>query len=284
MNTPLRALVIAEESVATTLERLLCDAHHADVRCAPNAARAIDALLDWTPDVVLADFDVGDAPMSSGEPSSRPVALDLAPLVSAWRARSPERSPVIALEPADGGTPADLLNELGVVSVLRAPVSPHALVSAFEGAVGFVPRRVRASLSRPLRVLLVDDDTSTKRFLPRCAQSIGDLEFREAEEGVEARRIVVEWSADVVVTDLLHPGESGLEIIETLRASAATRELPIVVSSGVAEAHDAQLRALGVAERFSKPVDRTMFRCALMRAMGFAPSEGLVNLPAIKSV
>jgi two-component system KDP operon response regulator KdpE len=77
------------------------------------------------------------------------------------------------------------------------------------------------------RVLVVDDEAQITRVL-RTALSAQGYDVRTANDPEEALLLFAEWSPDLVVTDLMMPGISGVELCQKIRASAAT---PIIVLS-----------------------------------------------------
>src|SRR6201996_2177372 len=77
------------------------------------------------------------------------------------------------------------------------------------------------------RVLVVDDEAQITRVL-RTALSAQGYDVRAANEPEEALRLFEEWSPDLIVTDLMMPGMSGVELCRRVRSKAAT---PIIVLS-----------------------------------------------------
>lgn len=84
---------------------------------------------------------------------------------------------------------------------------------------------------RPL-LLIVEDDRAL-RELYRVALSISDFDVHASENGLDALRFLDQERPDVIVLDLNLPRVSGVEIYEELRAHPATKDIPIVVVTGV---------------------------------------------------
>ena len=82
-----------------------------------------------------------------------------------------------------------------------------------------------------MRLLLVDDDAAL-RALVRTTFEVVDLEVEEAENAREARRRIAARRPDVIVLDVLMPGESGLDLCRALKSDPATAAIPIVLLSG----------------------------------------------------
>src|SRR5580704_191396 len=69
------------------------------------------------------------------------------------------------------------------------------------------------------RVLLVDDEPNVVQGLTRMMRSVRDeYETRYALSGTEALKIMAEWPADVVVSDMRMPGMNGVELLNKIAA------------------------------------------------------------------
>src|SRR6202000_3507430 len=77
------------------------------------------------------------------------------------------------------------------------------------------------------RVLGVDDEAQLTRVL-RTALSAQGYDVRAANDPEEALRLFEEWSPDLIVTDLMMPGMSGIDLCRRVRSKSAT---PIIVLS-----------------------------------------------------
>jgi two-component system phosphate regulon response regulator OmpR len=83
-------------------------------------------------------------------------------------------------------------------------------------------------------VLVVDDDDRLRTLL---AKYLGDNGFlvTAAADAAEARRWMVNLSFDLIVLDLMMPGESGLEFAEKLRIN---NDIPILMLTAMSESED----------------------------------------------
>jgi CheY-like chemotaxis protein len=81
-------------------------------------------------------------------------------------------------------------------------------------------------------VILIVDDEPSLRFLMRMLLERSGHAVQEAPNGAVALRACEASPPDVLVTDLMMPVMTGVELIRRLRAAEATRDLPIVVVSG----------------------------------------------------
>jgi len=82
----------------------------------------------------------------------------------------------------------------------------------------------------PERVLVVDDEPQITRVL-RAALSSQGFDVRTANDPEEALRTFSEWTPDLVVTDLVMPGMSGVDLCRTIRKTSTTPVLVLSVRS-----------------------------------------------------
>ena len=119
-------------------------------------------------------------------------------------------------------------------------------------------------------VLVIDDDPNVRDILRRTLGRAG-YGVLEAAEGEEGLRCVREEAVDLVVTDLLMPGQEGIETILHLRTEYPDLEI-IVVSGGgsLGRADDllATAVALGAKRSFEKPIPRAELLAAVEELVG----------------
>jgi two-component system, OmpR family, KDP operon response regulator KdpE len=77
------------------------------------------------------------------------------------------------------------------------------------------------------RVLVVDDEMQITRVL-RTALSAQGYDVRTANEPEEALRLVQDWMPDLIITDLMMPGMTGIELSRAIRTKS---DVPILVLS-----------------------------------------------------
>ena len=97
-------------------------------------------------------------------------------------------------------------------------------------------------MSKPIRVLIVDDDALVRAGLSMLLAGAEDIAIvGEATDGNEVAQAVAEYQPDVVLMDIRMPGMDGLTATELLRAQD---EAPEVIVLTTFEADDYVLRAL----------------------------------------
>src|SRR6266850_919720 len=89
-----------------------------------------------------------------------------------------------------------------------------------------------AAVTHPLRVLLVEDDRSLRRYLEVVLRREG-YEVTVAVDGLEAMRATLTSPVDLVVTDAIMPNLNGYELVRFLRNTPHLSHLPIVLLSAL---------------------------------------------------
>jgi len=102
----------------------------------------------------------------------------------------------------------------------------------------------------PGRILIIDDEPQITRVL-RAALTAQGYDVRTANDPEEGLQLYRDWSPDLVVTDLMMPGMSGVEVTRAIRVRAST---PILVLS-VREHERSKVEALdaGADDYVTKP-------------------------------
>jgi two-component system phosphate regulon response regulator OmpR len=84
---------------------------------------------------------------------------------------------------------------------------------------------------RPNKILVVDDDTRIRDLLRRYLTQEG-FEVLQAEDGKALTRIMMRETADLIVLDLMMPGEDGLSICRRLRAAGDLTPIIMLTAKG----------------------------------------------------
>lgn len=83
-------------------------------------------------------------------------------------------------------------------------------------------------------ILVVDDDREIRDLVTRYLSKHG-LRARGAADGREMRQALNDWSIDLIVLDLMLPGEDGLSLCRRLRAES---EIPVIMLTAMGEETD----------------------------------------------
>ena len=86
-----------------------------------------------------------------------------------------------------------------------------------------------------MRILLIEDDPETARFVRRGLEEAGHV-LDHAGDGKQGLLLALDADHDAVVVDRMLPGLDGLSIVRSLRA--ANRSTPVLVLSALGEVDD----------------------------------------------
>ncbi|MFM8560022.1 MAG: response regulator, partial [bacterium] len=93
------------------------------------------------------------------------------------------------------------------------------------------------------RILIVDDEADIREFLSMRLKLEG-YSVLEAGNGAEAVVVAKEQTPDLIVLDIMMPEMDGIEVVNRLRGSFATRNIPVILLSAKCSADD-KLTGLG---------------------------------------
>jgi CheY-like chemotaxis protein len=110
--------------------------------------------------------------------------------------------------------------------------------------------------SRPL-VLIVEDDVDNAHLIARVLTG-AKYDFLVTSVGNDALQHARMVQPDVITLDLRLPDIDGLDLLDRLKSTAETREIPVIIVSIVADERDPRL--VGAFASLSKPIDRERLR------------------------
>ncbi|HYZ82653.1 MAG TPA: SpoIIE family protein phosphatase, partial [Solirubrobacteraceae bacterium] len=79
------------------------------------------------------------------------------------------------------------------------------------------------------RVLIADDNPDLRRYLTTLLAGAFDVEA--VGDGDTALRIIQERQPDLLISDVMMPGRDGYELLEAVRSSPKTQDLPVILLS-----------------------------------------------------
>ena len=104
-------------------------------------------------------------------------------------------------------------------------------------------------------ILVVDDDELNRDMLGRRLERNGFLVVTAAG-GTDALAVIARRGCDLVLLDVMMPDISGLDVLKTIRATAQSERLPVIMVTARAHSQDVvQALELGANDYVTKPVD-----------------------------
>jgi two-component system OmpR family response regulator len=124
-------------------------------------------------------------------------------------------------------------------------------------------------------VLVVDDDREIRDLLARFLGRHG-YRVTAARDGKEMRRALADWNIDLVILDLMMPGEDGLSLCRDLRARS---QIPVIMLTMLGEETDRILGLeMGADDYLPKPFNPrellARLKAVLRRSKGPAATAG----------
>ena len=117
-----------------------------------------------------------------------------------------------------------------------------------------IPSSVTADLSA--RILIVDDERPNRQLLEVMLAPEG-FHLLTAASGEEALAIVAQQPPDLILLDVLMPGMDGYQVVDKIKGSLATQNIPLIM---ISDLDDRNARMLGLSagaeDVLTKPVDR----------------------------
>lgn len=110
-----------------------------------------------------------------------------------------------------------------------------------------------------MKALLIDDERLARNELRRLLSAFPDLEIvGEAANARQARQLLTELTPELVFLDVQMPGESGMELLETLEAP-----VPEVIFTTAYDEFAVKAFDLNALDYLLKPVDPTRLAAAM---------------------
>jgi len=107
------------------------------------------------------------------------------------------------------------------------------------------------------RVLIVDDEESTRMLLAQILSKELDVEAQLAGTCEQALRLAGNYAYDAILLDLLMPGIGGLGVLVAVRAASPNATTPVIIVSVVSDQETVdRCMAAGASAYHLKPVRR----------------------------
>ncbi len=115
-------------------------------------------------------------------------------------------------------------------------------------------------------MVLAEDDATCRGSLARSLTRRG-FHVVPVADGREALQSIVEWGADVLVTDLLMPSMDGAELLLRLSEQAPWVRCVAITGASEAEPRLASAREFGALETLGKPFTIEQLESAIWNAL-----------------
>jgi CheY-like chemotaxis protein/anti-sigma regulatory factor (Ser/Thr protein kinase) len=137
---------------------------------------------------------------------------------------------------------------------------PQCVIDSTERGVDVAERQDVAAMTGRDLVLVIDDDRHARDLLRRNLESQG-LAVILASGGEEGMELARTHQPGIITLDVMMPGIDGWAVLSRLKADPATRDIPVVMVSMVAE--DGVGASLGAVGHLRKPVNREQLKALI---------------------
>jgi CheY-like chemotaxis protein len=126
------------------------------------------------------------------------------------------------------------------------------------------------------RILIVDDDEVLRNIAKEHLS--GAYEVIDTGAPETALALTLEHKPDAILLDLSMPGMSGFELCQLLSSLNATKQIPIVITSGEDMRNKAFCFRLGASRYFTKPIDFPRLKMELAEILSAKKDERRANV------
>lgn len=186
----------------------------------------------------------------------------------AWKTAASFPDLAKALDPDSSGI---FLTAAPPRAEVKPQPAPAPLPAAPVETVVADPAPVLAAPGEKL-ILVVDDDETVRSFLEMSA-SLQGFRVLTAVDGLDAGVKLESQTPDLIITDLMMPGQGGYEFLRSLQGGASGR-IPVFIVTGSA-LDDSTIKMIraeaNVVEFVAKPVKMAKFVSALHKTLKTAP-------------
>jgi len=103
------------------------------------------------------------------------------------------------------------------------------------------------------RVVVVDDDKEIQELVTFVLRRNG-FDVAVASDGKQLQDVLATTAPDLIILDVMMPGNDGYQIFASLRENAATQHIPVIIMTAHAEnIYERISLDLGAAEHITKP-------------------------------
>lgn len=142
-------------------------------------------------------------------------------------------------------------------------------------------------LERQQKVLIVDDELLNRKLLADILRD--DYRVILAKNGAQAIEKVNKHQPDLILLDIIMPGENGYQVLVTLKSNPQTQDIPVVFISALDTDRDEEKGlVLGATDYISKPFRKSLVKARIDNHMRMVSQrkllEELANLDGLTNV
>ncbi|QDY99016.1 response regulator [Nitratireductor mangrovi] len=125
------------------------------------------------------------------------------------------------------------------------------------------------SLLAQLRILAVDDTTTSRMLLRDALETIGFRNIAVAADGEQAMQMMMKTPSHLIISDMNMPKMDGLQLLKAIRTYKPTARVPFMILTGNADKNVlVEGRKLGLNNYLNKPFTPADLKKALEAIVG----------------
>lgn len=134
---------------------------------------------------------------------------------------------------------------------------------------------------QPFRILVVDDDEEIRTAITKLLQKDGYSVTTQADALGAVRCLArSEEPFDLVITDVVMPGLSGMELLRLLKAESSDQ--PVIIITAFGDGFDyTKARSKGAFEYLCKPLENDVLLSVVRRALKRRNNHATIQEPAL---
>jgi len=167
----------------------------------------------------------------------------------------------------------------GVTDFLTKPTNAHKLFTAIRSALSATTRSNQVEALQPSiknvlgvkpRIIAVDDDRDIQNLI---AQLLNEAGYNAVTAGCneEVSKILQSSTIDLIISDVMHPGGTGVELLQGIRKLGFNIPVILVTGCSMIDMAIEGIRA-GASDFIIKPFTQNDLMCAVQRVLGHRSS------------
>jgi len=233
-------LLVEDNELNMKLFRSLLKMDNYVVLEAPNAETGMDLAKKHRPDLILMDIQL---PGLDGLTATTLLKQD----------KELQDIPIVALTSYAMEGDQEKAIAAGCAGYITKPIDTRSFLDTVAGFVRFTRT---PSAARNKKILIVDDDPLNVKLL--ISMTVGsDYDTLKAYDGEEALDVISRENPDLILLDIMMPKIDGFRVLEILKSSANTRDIPVILITALNSVED-KVRGMeaGADEFLNKPVNK----------------------------
>jgi len=106
------------------------------------------------------------------------------------------------------------------------------------------------------RILLVDDEADIRQIARLALEALGGFQVHECPSGLAAPEAALEFEPQLILMDVMMPGQDGVETLKALRAMTTIPRIPVVFMTAKVQPQEVSaFRGIGALDVIAKPFD-----------------------------